>query len=168
VARARADAEVERRNALPEVATDFGLGHQFQKSIGASDATMWGTGLTVSVPLFNRNQGNRARAASVVTQSGYELRAGLVELRAEIVQAVQTFVTAKENAASVAQDDLQLAVRVRDAIERAYQAGDRPLIDVLDAQRNFRETYRIYISTRAEYWRSLYRYYAAIGKQMTP
>jgi outer membrane protein, heavy metal efflux system len=63
VARARAEAEVERRNALPEVSSDFGIGHQFQQSIGAPDATMWGTGLTMSIPLFNRNQGNRSRAA---------------------------------------------------------------------------------------------------------
>jgi len=168
VARARADAEVERRNALPEVASDFGLGHQFQKSIGASDATMWGTGLTVSVPLFNRNQGNRSRAASVVTQSGFELQAGLVELRAEIVQAVQSLVTAQENAASVAQDDLRLAARVRDSINQAYAAGGRPLIDALDAQRNYRETFRIFVNTRAEYWRSLYRYRAALGKEFLP
>jgi cobalt-zinc-cadmium efflux system outer membrane protein len=168
VARARADAEVERRNALPEVVTDWGIGHQFQRSIGAPDATMWGTGLTMSVPLFNRNQGNRSRAASVVSQSGYELQAGLVELRAEIEQSVQALVTARENAASVAQEDLQLAARVRNSINQAYEAGGRPLLDALDAQRNYRETFRIFVSTRAEYWRSLYRYQSALGKEFTP
>lgn len=167
-ARASVETVVERRNALPEVSSDFGIGHQFQQSIGASDATMWGTGLTMSVPLFNRNQGNRARAASVVSQSGYELQAGLVELRAEIEQAVQSLVTAQENAASVAQEDLRLAAHVRDSINQAYEAGGRPLLDALDAQRNYRETFRIFVTTRAEYWRSLYQYHSAIGKQVTP
>jgi len=148
------------------VKSDFGIVHQFQRPIGTSDVTTWGTGLTMTVPLFNRNQGNRAKAASVVAQSNYELQVGLVELRAEIEQAVQALRTAQQNAASVAQQELRLAAQVRDAIGKAYEAGGRPLIDVLDAQRNFRETYRIYITSRADYWRSLYRYNSAIGKQV--
>jgi cobalt-zinc-cadmium efflux system outer membrane protein len=166
VARARADVVVECRNAMPELTSEFGIAHQFQQSIGAPDATMWGTGVTMSVPLFNRNQGNRSKAASVVTQSNYELQAGLVELRAEIVEAVQSLRTAQQNAASVAQEELQLATQVRDSIGKAYEAGGRPLIDVLDAQRNFRETYRIYITSRADYWRSLHRYNSALGEQI--
>ena len=166
VAKAQADVVVERRNAMPEVKSDFGIVHQFQRPIGTSDVTTWGTGLTMTVPLFNRNQGNRAKAASVVAQSNYELQVGLVELRAEIEQAVQALRTAQQNAASVAQQELRLAAQVRDAIGKAYEAGGRPLIDVLDAQRNFRETYRIYITSRADYWRSLYRYNSAIGKQV--
>ncbi len=166
VSQAQAEVVVARRNAWPEVTSDFGIAHQYQQSIGAPDATMWGTGLTMTVPLFDRNQGNRMRAAATVTQSNLELQSGMVELRAEVVQAVQSLITAKENAASVAQEDLQLATKVLGSIERAYEAGDRPLVDVLDAQRNYRETYRIYITTRAEYWRSLYQYYAAIGEQV--
>ena len=155
------------RNAFPEVTTDWGIAHQYQQSIGASDSTMWGTGLTMTVPLSNRNQGNRAKAAAVVAQSNQELRAGLVELRAEIVEAVQSLHTAKQNAASVAEEELRLAGQVRDSIGKAYEVGGRPLIDVLDAQRNYRETYRIYITSRADYWRSLHKYNSAIGKQVT-
>jgi len=166
VAQAQAGTLVERRNALPEIASDFGIAHQFQRPIGTSDATMWGTGLTMTLPLFNRNQGNRARAASAVAQSNYELQTALIELRAEIEDVVQTLRTARQNAASVAQEELRLAAQVRDAIGKAYEAGDRPLIDVLDAQRNFRETYQIYITSRAAYWRSLYRFNSAIGRQV--
>jgi len=45
-------------------------------------------------------------------------------------------------------------------------AGGRPLLDVLDAQRNFRDTYRTYITSRATYWREVYQYGAAIGQQV--
>ncbi len=166
VAQAQADVVVEDRNALPEVTSDWAVTHQFQQPVGAPDATMWGTGLSVTVPMFDRNQGNRAKAASVVAQSNYELRAGLIELQAEIEEAGQSLRTARQNAASVAQDELRLAGQVRDAINKAYEAGGRPLIDVLDAHRNFRETYRIYITSRAEYWRSLYKFNSAIGKQV--
>jgi cobalt-zinc-cadmium efflux system outer membrane protein len=166
VARARANVTVERRNAMPEITPEFTLAHQYQESIGSPDISAWGVGLDVTVPLFNRNQGNRSKAVSVVCQSNYELQTGLLELRSEVVQVVATFQTARQNAASVAQEELSLAAQVRDAITKAYEAGGRPLIDVLDAQRNFRETYRIYIASRAEYWRAVHRYNAAIGQQI--
>ena len=117
--------------------------------------------------LFDRNQGGRAKAQSVAAQNCYNLQAGLVDLRAEIEEAVQNFSTAYQKAGSVAQEQVRLAAEVRDSIAKAYDAGGRPLIDVLDAQRTYRETYRLYISSRADYWRSLYKYNSAIGKQVT-
>ena len=167
VAKAQSDVLVERRNALPEVKPHVGMGYQFQEAIGTTDINTWGIGIETTVPLFNRNQGNRAKAASIVSQSNYELQTGLLELRAEVTQAVQSLITAKQNAASVAQDELRLAAQVRDSIGRAYEVGGRPLIDVLDAQRDYRETYRLFVTSRADYWRSLYKYNSVIGKQFT-
>jgi len=167
VTKVQRDVVVERRNALPEVTPEFGVAHQYQTSIGSPDISAWGTGIAVTVPLFNRNQGNRAKAASVVRQSNHDLQTALLELRAEIEQVVQSFLTAKQNATAVAQDELRLAAEVRDSICKAYEAGGRPLIDLLDAQRNYRETFRTYVTTRADYWRCLHRYNSAIGKQVT-
>ena len=92
---------------------------------------------------------------------------GVVDLRAEIEEVVRDFSTAYQNAKSVAQEQLKLAAEVRDSITKAYDAGGRPLIDVLDAERTYRDTYRLYISSRANYWRSVYKYNSAIGKQVT-
>jgi cobalt-zinc-cadmium efflux system outer membrane protein len=167
ITKAEADVLVEQRNALPEITTDFGYTRQYQQCIGSPDVSAWGTGLSMTVPLFNRNQGNRAKAASMTSQNHCELRTALIDLRAEIEQAVESLRTAKENAASVAQDELRLAGQVRDSINQAYAVGGRPLVDVLDAQRNYRETYRIYISSRANYWRALSNYNSALGKQAT-
>ena len=52
------------------------------------------------------------------------------------------------------------------SIEKAYQAGGRTLLEVLDAERNYRDTYRTYITNRANYWRAVYRFNSAIGKQV--
>ena len=59
VAKAEADVVVERRNALPDVKPNVIVGRQYQQSMGVPDVSEWGTGIEVSVPLFNRNQGNR-------------------------------------------------------------------------------------------------------------
>ena len=46
--------------------------------------------------------------------------------------------------------------------------GRSPMVThaIFDAQRNFRDTYRSYITSRAAYWRAVYRYGAAIGQQI--
>jgi cobalt-zinc-cadmium efflux system outer membrane protein len=55
-------------------------------------------------------------------------------------------------------------MRVRNSVIQSYEVGGSPLIDVLDAERAYRETYRAYISSRADYWRAMYIYNSAIGQ----
>ena len=135
VSKAQADTVVERRKAFPQITPQFGYSRQFQTPIGSPDVDSWDASLTATLPLFDRNQGNRAKAQSVAAQNCYNLQAGLVDLRAEIEEVVRDFSTAYQNARSVAQEQLKLAAEVRDSITKAYDAGGRPLIDVLDAQR---------------------------------
>ncbi len=40
--------------------------------------------------------------------------------------------------------------------------------DVLDAQRNYRDTYRLFIAGRASYGRAADRYDAVLGQQVAP
>ena len=162
-AKARRDVALERRNALPETKLGFGVTRQFQRAIGAPDVTAWGASLEITLPIFNRNQGGRAKAAAAAVQSGHELAAALAELRAEVEQAVQALGTALENAKGIAEADLGLAVQVRDSFRKAYEAGGRSLLEMLDAQRSYRETYRAYITSRADYCRSLFRYHATLA-----
>ncbi len=166
VSKAQADSVVERRKAFPQITPQFGYSHQYQIPNGSPDFDSWEAQLTATVPLFDRNQGGRAKAQSVAAQNCYNLQAGLVDLRAEIEQSVQNFSTACQKAGSVAQEQVKLAAEVRDSITKAYDAGGRPLIDVLDAERSYRDTYRLYVSSRADYWRAVYTYNSAIGEQI--
>jgi cobalt-zinc-cadmium efflux system outer membrane protein len=132
------------------------------------DASSFGFGLEASLPLFDRNQGNRLKAQSVTAQSQYQLQAALAGLRAEVEQAAQEVRTAAANARTVAEEQLKLAAEVRDSIARAYEAGGRPLLDVLDAQRNYRETYRLYITSRAALARAIAQFNAAVNRRLLP
>ncbi|MDW8264097.1 MAG: TolC family protein [Gemmataceae bacterium] len=169
VAQAHLQAESERRQGYPEVSPQFVVTRQFQRqAIGFPDANSWGVGLEMSLPLFDRNQGNRLKAASVAVQQRYELQAGLVDLRAEVIRADNDLRTALANAKAVAEQQLKLAGQVRDNLNRAYEAGGRPLIDVLDAQRNYHETYRLFIESRANLGRAAVRYNAVLGRRIAP
>jgi cobalt-zinc-cadmium efflux system outer membrane protein len=123
----------------------------------------WGIGVTATIPLFDRNQGNRMKARAGVTKSSQELRAGIIELRAEVEEADQLFRTAYQKASALADEEVRLAVKVRESMIEAYKAGGHTLIDVLDAERSYREIYCLYISSRADYWRAMYLYNSVIG-----
>jgi cobalt-zinc-cadmium efflux system outer membrane protein len=169
LSKANADIVVERRKAFPAVTPQFGYTRQYQaKAIGFPDASSWGATLTMDLPFFDRNQGNRQKSRSVAAQRLSELRSGEVDLRAEIESVVQALRTARAKTEAAGGSQLKLAAEVRDSITKAYQEGGRPLLDVLDAQRNYRDTYRTYISSRASYWRAVYKFYSAVGQQGLP
>jgi cobalt-zinc-cadmium efflux system outer membrane protein len=170
VSKADADVVVENRKKYPEVAPALGYTRQYQgPALAQPDAETWNVSLTSTVPFFNRNQGNRMKAQSIAAQNRFILTAGLVDLRAEVTQALQDFETAHKNAQAIALEQKKTAQDVLDAITKAFEAvGGRPYVEVLDAQRAYRETYRAYVNSRANYWRAAYKFSAAIGKQLTP
>ena len=167
VERANAEAHHAETQAFPDLAPHVGYTRQFQeKAIGFPDVNAYGVGVDMSLPLFDRNQGNIQKARSVVAQSGNDLRAQLVAVRAEIEQATRDFGFAYEMVTADAPQRVEAARNARDKIEAAYRAGGRPLIDVLDAQRAFRDTQRLDVEDHAGYWQSLYRVDAAVGKEV--
>lgn len=165
---ARADIVSEDRKAYPEVTPLAGYTRQYQKNtIGYPDASSYIVAFTTSLPLYNRNQGNRAKARAYAAQSDYLLRHGLIALEAEIVQVSKELQIAAANARAVAEEQLTLARQVRDSLNKAYAAGGRPLIDVLNAQNSFQQTFQLYVTTRANYGRALVKYYATLGRRVT-
>jgi cobalt-zinc-cadmium efflux system outer membrane protein len=169
LSQANADITVAERKKYPAVAPQFGFTRQYQeKAIGFPDASSWSAAITADLPFFDRHQGDRRKARSVAAQRQYELRSGEVDLRAEIETVVQELRTARAKTEAAGGSQLKLATEVRDSITKAYQEGGRPLLDVLDAERNYRDTYRSYISSRATYWRAVYKFYSAVGQQGLP
>ncbi len=162
--KAEADILVEQKKAFPDVTLAMAWTRQFQP--GVPDASSLTSIVNFSVPLFDRNQGNIAKAQSVQRQTSLNLRAQLVDLRSEVERAVQAYRAAYVTVTADDPEQLKAAENVRDKIKMAYQLGGRPLIEVLDAQRAYRDTYRLYITGRSGYWHALHRLNAAIGKQV--
>ena len=96
IAKARSGIEVERTKARPTVSPSLGYQYQFQECNGVADASSYTAQMNVSVPIFDRNQGNIAKAQSVLAQSCFNLQAQLVQAEADIEQAVGEFQAAQE------------------------------------------------------------------------
>ena len=122
----------------------------------------------MSLPIYNRNQGNRQRATSEYVQRSFDTVAASVALRAQLVRSESELKYLAENMSVIEREQIQVAEKVRGSINTAYAAGGRQLIDVLDAQRSYRETYRRFIETRANYGRASVRYSAMLGRRVGP
>jgi cobalt-zinc-cadmium efflux system outer membrane protein len=166
VAKARSAIEVEQTKARAQITPSLGYQYQWQESQGIPDAASYTAQMGVTVPLFDRNQGNIAKAQSVLAQSCYNLQAQLVQTEADVEQAVGEFQAAEENATAIGPAQLAAARSVRDRTLAAYSLGGKTLLDVLDAERAYRDTHRTYILSQSAYWHSLYRLNAAVGQQV--
>ena len=168
IAQADADARVEDVKACPEVTTRVGYTRQFQqKAIGFPDADSFGVGVDISLPICNRNQGNRFKARSVAVMRRHELEGDLVDMRSEIELILVEYRTALRAAQSYADEQIELARKVRDRIQEAFRLGSRTLLEVLDAQKSYRDTVRASINSRAAAWRALYKLRSATGTQVS-
>ena len=163
VSKSRADVLAENRNAYPEVTAFAGYTRFPEGSTRDDNYHAWGIGVTVTVPVFDRNQGNRIKARSALAQSNHQLQSGIVDLRAEIVEADRNFRTAHQQAHTIADEEVRLTTEVRDIMLEGFRAGGCPLIDVLDAERSYRETMRLFVTSRADYWRAMYIYNSVVG-----
>jgi cobalt-zinc-cadmium efflux system outer membrane protein len=166
IAKAAAAVRSEETKAWPTLTPSFGYTEQFQHSIGFRNFPSWDASVALSLPLFDRNQGNIAKARSTEVQTALTLQAQLNDLRAEVEQAVDGFRIAYANVTVNDPEQLRTAQSVRDRIEQAYKAGGRTLLELLDAERAYRDARRTYILGQSAYWHSLHRLNAAVGQQV--
>src|SRR5262249_54591362 len=156
IARAEASLQVEKTKAYPSVTPSAGYTEQFQHPLGFPNALSYSLSVSLAVPVLDRNQGNIRKAESVLVQSGLNLQFQLVQLRAEVEQAAEEFRAAQVLVTSELPEQVKAARSVRDRIEAAYKAGGRTLLEVLDAQRAYRDTYRMYRTGQSSYWHALH------------
>lgn len=107
-------------------------------------------GLSMPIPLFNRNQGN-VLAAARRTDQARDLRiASELRLRTEIQTTLDQWITANTEVASFNQTILPAAQNAVDTATRGFEMGKFNFLDVLDAQRTLISARTQYIQAIAE------------------
>jgi cobalt-zinc-cadmium efflux system outer membrane protein len=101
-------------------------------------------GLSLPIPLFNRNQGNVLAAARRSDQARDLRNATELRLRTEIQTALEQWQTANGEVEAFNQTILPAAQSAVDSATRGFEMGKFGFLDVLDAQRTL-------ISARSQY-----------------
>ncbi|MFN7925915.1 MAG: TolC family protein [Bryobacteraceae bacterium] len=152
-ARSRADLRLQLANGK----YDFSVGTEFtrQHAWGISGNSV---GLYFSMPLqvYNRNQGEIARAQREINLGGARVQALEASIQTEAEKAYRQYTVSKQLLGTVEADMIAKAKSVRDTTEYSYRRGEASLVEFLDAQRAFNDAMQTYNEARANFARSLY------------
>jgi len=107
-------------------------------------------GLSMPIPLFNRNQGNVLAAARRTDQARDLRNATELRLRSEIQTTLEQWQTANGEVLAFNQTILPAAQRAVDSATRGFEMGKFGFLDVLDAQRTLISARTQYIQAVAE------------------
>ncbi|MBE0617174.1 MAG: TolC family protein [Proteobacteria bacterium] len=116
--------------AVPDLTLSGGV-----RSVGAGDVVTGLVGVSLPLPLFDRNQGGIGAARAEVDRSRAEARAALLRLRAELAAAYQEAEGARAEALTLAERLLPDAEAAFEAVREGYRLGKFDLQRLLDAQR---------------------------------
>jgi cobalt-zinc-cadmium efflux system outer membrane protein len=169
IERAQADVTLAKRNRLQDVYVLY-QPYTFQNNqpFGLKSATSWALGVTVPLPIYNRNQGVIQRAQHNVTQTRSEMSALERQLITDVQQAEKEYLVTREAVAHIDKDILPIARRVLAQARLLYRSGEASVIQFLDAQREYNETAEQYLVTVVRHRRAMLDLNTAVGKRILP
>ncbi len=120
-------------------------------------------GFQITLPVINRNQGNREAAGAEVRRRQQLLAAAEADVRAEYESALQEYRTRRDEATSTLQLLRQEASNVAQIATNAYAEGGTDLLRLLDAERARIDADLAWARGMSDYHQSIVRLEAAEG-----
>jgi cobalt-zinc-cadmium efflux system outer membrane protein len=146
LAKNRAAINLKDANAIPDVT--LGAGPRY---FNETNNTAFVMGISVPIPLFNRNQGERLEARYNLSKAEEQRKTAQIKVFTDLAQAYQELSSAYLSAAALKENALPGAQSVFNAAQEGYQEGKFSYLQVLDAQRTFFEIKRQYVTALADY-----------------
>jgi cobalt-zinc-cadmium efflux system outer membrane protein len=154
--RASTETRLQRALRTPNIT----LGGGYERNFGTNALVF---GITVPLPLTNKNQGGIARAIAESERAKNLMADSATSVLLDVQQAVNAVETANARVRYIEKEYLTPARESRDIVLEAYRLGTADLIDYLDAQRAFRDTLRTYNRALYDQRLSIFQLSAATG-----
>lgn len=138
-------ARVEQTRRMPDLTLIVGTRRE-----GPEERDQAVVGVSVPLPLFNRNGGAVLEALRRVDKARDEQAAERVRLQSELAQAHARLSAALDEAALIAAEILPGAESAYRAASRGFELGKFGCLDVLDAQRTLFQSKNQYLHAAAE------------------
>jgi cobalt-zinc-cadmium efflux system outer membrane protein len=167
--RARADVRLERANRFSDVALVY-QPYTFQdgRAFGLKGTYSYALGLSADLPLFNRNQGNIARAEWNVEQTRLELATLEQQVVHEVSEALRSFELSQAGVLELERDVLPAARRYRDAAFEEYREDASKVRDYLDEQADYNDAVLTYRNALIDHRQDALRLNTAVGVRVLP
>jgi outer membrane protein, heavy metal efflux system len=170
IQRAEADVRLARANRYQDVYLLL-QPYTFQNNapFGKESAHSWAVGMTVPLPLYNRNQGVIQRARLNVNQTQLERLDLERKIVNEVIQAHGEYALTHRITERFEQGLLGRAKAMRDNTQRLFTAGETPdVLPYLEAERLYNDYLRQYTDLAVRYRRSTLNLNTAVGQRFLP
>jgi len=161
LSRARQLAALEHARRIPDPVLSAGY-----KRTGGFDAAV--VGVTMAVPLFDRNGSATARALGEERAAASERDAVARRLASEAAALIATAEVLSQRAARAGRDLLEPADAVRSAARAAFREGTADVLKLIDAERVYGEVRRAAIELRLEALSASLEARLALGLELLP
>ncbi len=167
--RASAEIQLAKANRYPDaylLYQPYTL--QDNRPFGLKSPTSWAVGLTVSVPLFNRNQGLIERARLNVDQTRIELSAAEDSVATEVELAIREFQLSLDSVEEFEKEVLPAIQRVYQTSLKRFNEGLDTVDTFSESQRDYNETIRDYRDALVRHRRAVLDLNTAVGVRLLP
>ncbi|MBL7219214.1 MAG: TolC family protein [Phycisphaerae bacterium] len=148
----QAALELAGAGAIPDVTA--GIGYKHTRETEENDHALV-AGVSIPLPLFDRNQGEIRKARYSLLRAKAQRRAAEVKLHTEFEKAYQTLASAHSEAVALRDEVLPAARSSHEAAGKSFEQGKAEYLDVLDAQRTL-------VEVREQYIEALEAYHSAV------
>lgn len=149
---------IEHSKAVPNITISAGIVNN--QELGLNQALL---GLSIPIPVFDRNQGNIQEAISRKYKAEDELIAVKNKIQTSLAAQYERLDAARQAALSLQKDILPNAQSAFDAANRGFSLGKFNFLDVLDAQRTLYQAKSQYINALLEAHQSIAEIERTIG-----
>lgn len=153
---------LEKRNRIPDLTLSGGI-----KKTDETDDEIYIVGLSLPIPLFDRNQAGVARSAAVLSQQTASLFAEKNRLTKDLNNAFQILKTAHQQAKTIKTEILPAAQSVFDAVKEGYQEGEFGFLDLLEAQSTLYESHESHVQSLGQYHHAVIALEKMLGRDLS-
>ena len=131
-------------------------------------AYSYAVGVTVPLPLYNRNQGNIERAKVNIQQTQVQLAGIERQVANEVIQAEREYRTTRDYLARLETNVLPASKKAVDDTRALFSAGEQNVTSLLNVQREANDIVRQYRDTAVRHRRSMFNLNTAVGRRILP
>ena len=163
-ARRRTELKLAKAFQFPDISVGAGL--MLQGPQGPDNQQQWNLGISVPLPIFDRNQGGILHAETAIQMAEAEYGQVLNQVLNELEASYYRFLESRRLVEMYQQGVLDRALTLLETAQRDRQKGQLGILELVDAVRAAHETKEDYLEALFSYQRAVIRLENAAGQTL--
>jgi cobalt-zinc-cadmium efflux system outer membrane protein len=135
---------------------------------GLKSAYSWAFGVTVALPVFNRNQGNILRSKLNAEQSRHELANQEKQVIYDVQEAIREFDLSRTSVIEFRREVIPASKKVRDLAQQRWLGGEVSILEYFEAQQDYNDVVSKYRDALVRHRNAMLDVNTAVGTRVVP